>query len=151
MTVPARLAAFARDHGSVCHWCGAPVLFDVKNNHGLAPSRDHLKPKSQRGTDAPSNLVLAHRSCNSRRGTMEPAVFAELIRGVAKQVDAAGLNPVCPSGRAGSTPAAPTRRQWASMRDFWPEQNLAEIGTRVARDLAREHRRGAAEVSEPHG
>src|SRR5712671_415110 len=91
-TLPASLAAFARQHGGVCYWCEAPVLFNVPTNHGLAPSREHLKPASKGGRSDPDNLVLAHRACNSRRGTLAAVAFRLLIRGVAEQADAAGLN-----------------------------------------------------------
>ena len=48
-----RLAVLARD-GYGCHYCG-----------GLADSVDHVIPKSQGGTDDPSNLVAACIECNS--------------------------------------------------------------------------------------
>lgn len=138
-----KLAAFARRHGCVCYWCKNAVLLDVSTTHGLSPSRDHLKPKAHRGTNEASNLVLAHRSCNTRRGTLSPEAFRLLLRDVTEQVGEAGLTPSVPSVRAGSIPVATTQKQWVSMRDFWPEQNLAEIGSRVRRDLAREERRYA--------
>ncbi len=139
--LPGPLLAFAAARGGVCYWCGGPVVTDQGTKHPLSPTREHLVPRAHRGTNAAGNLVLAHRRCNTMRGTMAPDDFRrKMKRGVAEQVDAAGLNPVCPSGRAGSTAAAPTTTQRAAIRDFWSEQNLAEIGGRVRRDLAREER-----------
>jgi len=37
-----------------------------------AASRDHVVPRSHGGTRAPSNLRLAHKLCNSRRGNGPP-------------------------------------------------------------------------------
>ena len=47
---------------TACHWCGGPALPDDPF------TADHLVPKARGGTNARSNLVGAHRSCNSKRG-----------------------------------------------------------------------------------
>ena len=64
------LAHFARVRSLVCHWCSVPVRLDVPVTHPHAPSREHLVPRSRGGANHPENLVLAHRSCNSRRGSL---------------------------------------------------------------------------------
>lgn len=52
----------------VCWLCGEPGSDTV----------DHVVPWSKGGSDAPSNLRPAHRSCNSARGTREPTKRAQL-------------------------------------------------------------------------
>lgn len=45
----------------LCHICGGPadpVAWDI----------DHITPKSQGGTDDPSNLGVSHPSCNRSKG-----------------------------------------------------------------------------------
>lgn len=55
--------------GHVCHLCGGMVDMHASNNQvgSTAPSVDHLKPVSIGGDDYPSNLRLAHLSCNKSR------------------------------------------------------------------------------------
>ena len=61
-----RLAIYERD-GWKCHLCDAEV--DCTDPNGdLAPSLDHIVPRSLGGSNADDNLSCAHRSCNSRRG-----------------------------------------------------------------------------------
>lgn len=51
-----------------CHICRKVV--DVRRNDArFGPSIDHLIPIAAGGSDDPSNLALAHRRCNSSRGT----------------------------------------------------------------------------------
>lgn len=54
-------AVFARD-GSRCRYCGATKRLSL----------DHVKPRIQGGDDAADNLVVACRSCNSRKGGRTP-------------------------------------------------------------------------------
>jgi len=54
-------AICSRD-GSVCVYCGKDAI-----ESGAHLQLDHLNPRSKGGADEPSNLVLACRSCNSRR------------------------------------------------------------------------------------
>jgi 5-methylcytosine-specific restriction endonuclease McrA len=74
-----RLVAFAAARDYRCFWCPEPVLVSVGTNHPLSPTRDHLIPKSARGSDRDENLVLAHRKCNGMRGTMTPSEFVSLL------------------------------------------------------------------------
>jgi 5-methylcytosine-specific restriction endonuclease McrA len=61
-----RLAIYERDAWT-CRICDQPV--DTSDPNGdLAPSLDHVVPRSQGGTHDDDNLRCAHRACNSRRG-----------------------------------------------------------------------------------
>lgn len=62
-----------RDEG-VCWLCEDYVDLELDE-----PTRDHVLPYAQGGSDDPSNLRLAHRECNEMRGN-EPmsAVIAIL-------------------------------------------------------------------------
>lgn len=51
-----------------CHLCERSVDKTRRGNDPLAPTYDHLIPVVDGGTDAPENLRLAHRHCNTRRG-----------------------------------------------------------------------------------
>ena len=60
----------ARD-GFACVYCGA-----TEASSGAHLHLDHLTPRSHGGADVASNLVLACRSCNSRRKDMTLAAWA---------------------------------------------------------------------------
>lgn len=66
---PARLAQ--RD-GPVCWLCGNEVDPAAPRGSGWAGSVDHVVPRARGGGDEPGNLRLAHRTCNSRRGSRLP-------------------------------------------------------------------------------
>ena len=68
-----RQALYERD-GWACSICGVPVDRDAHWNDDMAPSLDHIKPRSLGGTHDAENLRTAHRICNSVRGAdYEPA------------------------------------------------------------------------------
>ncbi|MBP2230550.1 hypothetical protein J2847_003855 [Azospirillum agricola] len=50
--------------GGRCFFCGEPV--------GAKATFDHLIPLAYGGIDEPSNVVLAHRRCNQRKGDRLP-------------------------------------------------------------------------------
>lgn len=77
------LKEFAARHGWRCHWCGGQVRQDVDNRHPLGPTREHLVPASQGGGRSVTNLVLAHKECNHRRGTIAPEAFRRIMAGQA--------------------------------------------------------------------
>lgn len=80
-----QLAAFAERHGLVCTWCSQRVLLDVSSHHPLAPSREHVVPRSLGGArSAAENKLLAHRICNHLRGTIEAGAFRRLMAGEAQ-------------------------------------------------------------------
>lgn len=65
---PYRVAdIYARD-GWRCGICGEPVDPRAPLNGGADPTIDHIVPISRGGADAPSNVRLAHRLCNLRKG-----------------------------------------------------------------------------------
>jgi 5-methylcytosine-specific restriction endonuclease McrA len=61
-----RLYRIGDRDGWVCHLCGCRVR--PKGRGYLAPTIDHLVPRSLGGGGYDTNLRLAHRYCNSRRG-----------------------------------------------------------------------------------
>lgn len=62
-----RVEVFARD-GYSCWLCDKPTDATAKVPHPLAPTIDHVLPRSHGGSDDPANLRCAHFICNSRRG-----------------------------------------------------------------------------------
>lgn len=60
------LELVANRDGWICQLCGEPVS-RIRDRSPLSPSLDHVKPLAQGGTDAPSNLRLAHNGCNARQ------------------------------------------------------------------------------------
>ena len=69
MLSPADLAA--RD-GAACWLCGNDVDPQAPRGSREAGSVDHVVPKAEGGGDEDDNLRLAHRVCNSRRGSRLP-------------------------------------------------------------------------------
>jgi HNH endonuclease len=53
-------------HGRKCHWCGCDTQISW-NNLPTDATIDHILPRSDGGTDDPSNVVSACNSCNGRR------------------------------------------------------------------------------------
>lgn len=62
-----RFELYGRD-GWACLLCGDPIDQDAHWNGNLAPSLDHIVPRSLGGSHDPENLRTAHRACNSARG-----------------------------------------------------------------------------------
>ena len=52
---------------TVCHICGQPVDKTLSGRDRMGPTLDHLVPRARGGTNARSNLRLAHLSCNSAK------------------------------------------------------------------------------------
>jgi 5-methylcytosine-specific restriction endonuclease McrA len=57
-----RVSAEVIAEAVTCYWCNGAFAADDP------ATADHLVPKARGGTNDKSNLVAAHRSCNSRRG-----------------------------------------------------------------------------------
>lgn len=58
--------------GPRCWLCGNDVDPGAPRGSGWAGSVDHVVPRACGGGSEPGNLRLAHRSCNSRRGSRLP-------------------------------------------------------------------------------
>lgn len=70
-----RLRIYERD-GWVCRLCDLPVprwLLGDKRDP-LAPTLDHVVPRSRGGGHEEWNLQLAHRRCNSAKRNRLPAI-----------------------------------------------------------------------------
>lgn len=61
---------FARD-GFFCRYCACPVSSD--------PTIDHIQPRKYGGLHGVDNLVVACRSCNSRKGARTPEQAGMLL------------------------------------------------------------------------
>lgn len=70
---PMRMAfELAKRDGVGCHICGLPCdLRTVTRKTAITATRDHIIPRSQKGTLALENLRLAHAYCNSKRGSLD--------------------------------------------------------------------------------
>jgi hypothetical protein len=66
-----RLAIYLRDE-LTCGWCGRSVAGAHPRNVTL----DHLTPREAGGSNAPRNLVTAHRACNASCGARTLTAFA---------------------------------------------------------------------------
>jgi 5-methylcytosine-specific restriction endonuclease McrA len=64
----AKIAQLRARDGDVCHLCRGHLDFRAAEDDPWMPTLDHVVPVSQGGTNALSNLRLAHRCCNSERG-----------------------------------------------------------------------------------
>jgi len=62
-----RNAAKVRASATACYLCGKPFTPD---DPAVA---DHVHPRAYGGTDDPSNLRAAHKSCNGRKGSQMPS------------------------------------------------------------------------------
>lgn len=69
---PATVLMYAHRDDLTCHLCLGAILLDRSDSmyERRRPSPDHLTPRSQGGTDLPSNIRTAHLSCNKSRGDM---------------------------------------------------------------------------------
>ncbi|MGN6867088.1 MAG: HNH endonuclease [Solirubrobacteraceae bacterium] len=54
--------------GPFCCFCGGPIALDAPVGSNGALSIDHVGPRSDGGSNALTNLKLAHRGCNSYHG-----------------------------------------------------------------------------------
>ena len=70
----ARAAVLARE--SVCYLCGLPVDKSLPGSSPMGPTVDHTEARAAGGPlYDPSNLHLAHQICNSRKNSMQLAVY----------------------------------------------------------------------------
>lgn len=68
-----------------CGICGQPIFKRFKHPHSFSASIDHKVPLARGGTNALSNLQLAHLGCNSRKQDRLPGEFslAQALRSLA--------------------------------------------------------------------
>jgi hypothetical protein len=63
---------YARRDGWICHLCRRPIPQTMDGRYGIPDadlaSPDHLTPRVKGGTDYPTNIKIAHASCNKARG-----------------------------------------------------------------------------------
>lgn len=64
-----RLIKLLRRDGFNCHICKKPLNLRAEYNAWDQPSLDHIIPRSEGGSHKLENLKLAHRMCNSVRGS----------------------------------------------------------------------------------
>jgi 5-methylcytosine-specific restriction endonuclease McrA len=64
------LAAVVDRDGACCHYCQVPTIVDPEPAQRFCErTLDHVVPLSRGGAETLANVVLACRSCNSRKGT----------------------------------------------------------------------------------
>lgn len=66
---PWYVARIRKRDGDHCWLCRGLIDFDLDPNDQMAKSLDHVKPRAAGGRTVLSNLRLAHRLCNVRRGS----------------------------------------------------------------------------------
>jgi 5-methylcytosine-specific restriction endonuclease McrA len=68
--VSGQIAALRRRDGDNCWICGQPIDFTITDlNDPMSRSRDHVIPRVAGGSNTIENKRLAHRKCNSGRGS----------------------------------------------------------------------------------
>ncbi len=71
-----KLLALRKRDGGLCQICFRPVDFRLAGtNDRMAPSADHVIPKSRGGKGVLENLRLAHACCNGKRGNGPSASY----------------------------------------------------------------------------
>jgi 5-methylcytosine-specific restriction endonuclease McrA len=63
------IADLGRRDGWSCHLCGDDIEAELPAAHRWGATLDHVVALAAGGLDVASNLRLAHRSCNSARGS----------------------------------------------------------------------------------
>lgn len=93
MTREKRKAKFGKQ-GGLCHWCRCPMSLEPLNENGkpnnLYATAEHVQPRAHGGLGKPNNIVLAHASCNRKRGSQPTHKFTKHVDGMRKNF-AAGL------------------------------------------------------------
>lgn len=69
MSAAEDIAALRERDGDACHLCAQPIDFTLTWPHGFCATRDHIVPRSVGGLNVLSNYRLAHKRCNSGRGS----------------------------------------------------------------------------------
>lgn len=53
----------------LCLICGQWAYMGISGNNKKSPTIEHIVPKSDKGSNSESNLCMAHKICNTKRGT----------------------------------------------------------------------------------
>lgn len=69
-----RFDALRQRDGDNCWRCRRQMRFDLPPGHDLAPTIEHVQPKSKGGTSELGNLCLCHGRCNRLLGDATPEV-----------------------------------------------------------------------------
>jgi len=65
-----RIITLRKRDGDICYLCGKLIDFANLDQASLDyRTIDHVKPVKYGGSDRQSNLKLAHRKCNQKRGS----------------------------------------------------------------------------------
>ena len=70
----ASLTELFNQPGGHCAYCDKKMAITKTNSHD-APTRDHVIPRSEKGTGSKHNLVCACRECNVRKGSLPLSIF----------------------------------------------------------------------------
>jgi 5-methylcytosine-specific restriction endonuclease McrA len=71
------LAAVVERDGEACRYCQVPTIIDPEPAQRFCErTLDHVAPPSRGGRDELANVVLACRSCNSRKGSRPQYQYA---------------------------------------------------------------------------
>jgi 5-methylcytosine-specific restriction endonuclease McrA len=71
-----KIASLRKRDGDYCAICRQLIDFSLAgSHHPMAPSADHVLPRSRGGPGVMRNLRLAHASCNGRRGNGPAATW----------------------------------------------------------------------------
>ena len=62
-----RLTRLIEKQDNLCHWCGLPMVLDIKPTAALRATYDHLDEPNPELDGPPRRAVAAHRICNNTR------------------------------------------------------------------------------------
>lgn len=105
-----------------CHICGYGVLL-------AEASRDHVEPKSAGGYDKATNYALAHKRCNSARGSLTMDEVRRVIASLGEKPTMAqvinGLKVAKGARDRAVFGAVAVHRPWcSSRRKRWPKNDV---------------------------
>ena len=73
-----RMAVLLRNQRGRCIWCNCHITDLVPPEHPAKATIEHIKPRSQGGSDGLSNLAAACGPCNRSRGNQRAAQDAPI-------------------------------------------------------------------------
>lgn len=86
-----RYAIYTRDNWR-CVWCSCRVAVGkkAKAKHLALAHLDHIRPRSNGGSNATENLITSCSRCNKRRGKTPAHVYAKRVGALVRLVEAVG-------------------------------------------------------------